>query len=74
MKEAEELGYYNRDHPDDQEQTGKAIEFAYWVILAEWDLFEVAGKIWGGYKTGNGEFTIGTPEEIKSKLPLAHKL
>ena len=74
MKEAEELGYYNRDHPDDQEQTGKAIEFAYWVILAEWDLFEVAGKIGGGYKTGNGEFTIGTPEEIKSKLPLAHKL
>ena len=74
MKEAEELGYYNRDHPDDQEQTGKAIEFAYWVILAEWNLFEVAGKIWGGYETGNSEFTIGTSEEIKSKLPLAHKL
>ena len=74
MKEAEELGYYNRDHPDDQEQTGKAIEFAYWVILAEWNLFGVAGKIWGGYETGNSEFTIGTSEEIKSKLPLAHKL
>ena len=66
MKEAEELGYYNRDHPDDQEQTGKAIEFAYWVILAEWNLFGVAGKIWGGYETGNSEFTIGTSEEIKS--------
>jgi hypothetical protein len=74
MKEAEELGYYNRDHPDDQEREGKAIEFAYWVILAQWNLFEVAGKIGGGYKTGNSEFTIGTSEETRSNLPLAHKL
>ena len=74
MKEAEELGYYNRDHPDDQESEGKANEFAYWVILAQWNLFEVAGKIGGGYKTGNSEFTIGTSEEIRSNLPLAQKL
>ena len=24
--------------------------------------------------TGNGEFTIGTPSEIESQLPLGHKL
>ena len=24
--------------------------------------------------TGNGEFTIGTPSEIQTQLPLGHKL
>ena len=48
-------------------------EYAYWLILAEWDYYEVAGKKDNGM-TGNGEFTLGTSSEIKSQLPLGHKL
>ena len=48
-------------------------EYAYWLILAEWDLYETTGKKDNGM-TGNGEFTIGTPSEVQSQLPLGHKL
>ena len=48
-------------------------EYAYWLILAEWDYYVVTGKKESGM-TGNGEFTIGTPSEIESQLPLGHKL
>ena len=48
-------------------------EYAYWLILAEWDYYVTAGKKENGI-TGNGEFTIGTPLEIESQLPLGHKL
>lgn len=48
-------------------------EYAYWLILAEWDYYVVTGKKESGM-TGNGEFTIGTPSEIESQLPLGHQL
>ena len=48
-------------------------EYAYWLILAEWDYYVVAGKKEDGI-SGNGEFTIGTPEEISETLPLGHEL
>lgn len=48
-------------------------EYAYWLILAEWDYYSVTGKKEGG-STGNEEFTVGTPSEIQSLLPLGHKL
>tara|TARA_Y100001960_G_C14236618_1_gene616306 strand:- start:22 stop:645 length:624 start_codon:yes stop_codon:yes gene_type:complete len=49
-------------------------EYAYWLILAEWDYFGVAGKVESGYGTGNAEFSVGTPAEISSKNPLGHQL
>lgn len=48
-------------------------EYAYWLILAEWDYFVTAGKKMNGI-SGNEEFTIGTSSEIASVLPLGHKL
>ena len=48
-------------------------EYAYWLILAEWDYYEITGKKENGI-TGNEEFKIGTPSEIKTQLPLGHKL
>jgi hypothetical protein len=48
-------------------------EYAYWLILAEWDYYVVAGKKEDGI-SGNGEFTIGTPAEILETLPLGHEL
>ena len=48
-------------------------EYAYWLILAEWNYFEIAGKKENGI-SGNEEFKIGTSTEIESQLPLGHKL
>jgi hypothetical protein len=48
-------------------------EYAYWLILAEWNYFIMAGKKMEGI-SGNEEFTIGTSSEIASQLPLGHKL
>lgn len=48
-------------------------EYAYWLILAEWDYYVITGKKANGI-TGNEEFKIGTPSEIKTQLPLGHKL
>jgi len=48
-------------------------EYAYWLILSEWNYYVVAGKKGDGM-TGNEEFTIGTSIEIESQLPLGHKL
>ena len=49
-----------------------ATEFIYWLILAEWDYFETAGKNEDG-GTGNSEFTLASPAEIESNLPLGHQ-
>ena len=64
------------DRRSDSEGYGKVIttEFAYWLILAEWDYFEFADAVQEGYSTGNEEFTLGTSAEIQDNLPLAHKL
>ena len=48
-------------------------EYAYWLILAEWDYYVTAGKKEEEI-SGNGEFTIGTPGEIYETLPLGHEL
>ena len=50
-----------------------AQEYAYWLILAEWDYYVTAGKRQQGM-TGNEEFILGTPSEIAAQLPLGHAL
>ena len=50
-----------------------AQEYAYWLILAEWDYYVTAGRRQEGM-TGNEEFTLGTPLEIAFQLPLGHAL
>ena len=78
MHESIEKGVYDISSYDDlknDEAYHRIItqEYAYWLILAEWDYYETAGKKESGM-TGNGEFTIGTPSEIQTQLPLGHKL
>lgn len=73
MQQAIDLGYYNTEDygpPSNDLNKILAVEFAWWVILAEWDLFEVAGKD----SSSNKEFTLRTSSDIAQKLPLAHKL
>jgi len=78
MKEAADKGIYDISSYDNlkgDEAYNRIItqEYAYWLILAEWDYYVVTAKKESGM-TGNGEFTIGTPSEVQSKLPLGHKL
>ena len=78
MNEAVNKGIYDISSYDDlknDEAYHRIItqEYAYWLILAEWDYYETAGKKESGM-TANGEFTIGTPSEIQAQLPLGHKL
>jgi hypothetical protein len=49
-------------------------EYAYWLILAEWDYFAVTGAVQDGYGSGNEEFKLGTPDAIMTRNPLGHKL
>lgn len=49
-------------------------EYAYWLILAEWDYFVETGNIQGGYGSGNEEFKLGKPSEIIARNPLGHQL
>lgn len=78
MKEAADKGIYDISSYDNlkgDESYNRIItqEYAYWLILAEWDYYVVAGKKESGM-TGNGEFTIGTPSEVANTLPLGHRL
>jgi|TARA_B100001094_G_C18143431_1_gene779235 hypothetical protein len=68
-----DISSYDNIKNDDAYERILAQEYAYWLILAEWDYYETTGKKENGM-TGNGEFTLGTPPEIKSQLPLGHKL
>lgn len=68
-----DVSSYNNLKNDDAYNRIITQEYAYWLILAEWDLYVTTGKKDNGI-TGNGEFTIGTPSEIQSQLPLGHKL
>ena len=68
-----DISSYNNLKSDDAYQRIITQEYAYWLILAEWDLYVATGKKDNGM-TGNGEFTIGTPSEIQSRLPIGHKL
>tara|TARA_B100000768_G_scaffold181922_1_gene207423 strand:+ start:1472 stop:2254 length:783 start_codon:yes stop_codon:yes gene_type:complete len=78
MKEASDKGIYDLSSYDNlkgDEAYNRIItqEYAYWLILAEWNYYVVTGKKEAGM-TGNGEFTLGTPLEIQSNLPLGHNL
>ena len=68
-----DISSYDNLKNDDIYQQIITQEYAYWLILAEWDYYVTAGKKENGI-TGNEEFTIGTPSEVKSQLPLGHKL
>jgi hypothetical protein len=74
MQEAVEKGHYNISSYSDllnRDRKGYAKvtsqEFAYWLILAEWDYFYLV-------KGQNDEFNLHTSSQIASELPLAHKL
>jgi len=79
MHEAIDKGIYDvssyDDLKDDNDLYNKITtqEYAYWLILAEWDYFGITDKSMDGM-SGNEEFIIGTPEEIDAQLPLGHQL
>lgn len=79
MQEAVDKGIYDisdySDLKNDKDAYNKILtqEYAYWLILAEWDYFITARKKMEGI-SGNEEFTIGTSNEVALKLPLGHKL
>lgn len=78
MRESIDKGIYDissYDNLKNDQEYNKIItqEYAYWLILAEWDYYSTAGKKDSGI-TGNEEFNIGTPAEIEIQLPLGHKL
>ena len=78
MQEAIDAGVYDissySDYIDEEfYRQIVAQEYAYWLILAEWDYYVTAGKQQEGM-TGNEEFTLGTPSEILTQLPLGHAL
>ena len=70
-----DISSYEEIKKEDIEMYYKVItqEYAYWLILAEWDYYITAGKKREDI-SGNEEFIIGTPTEIESQLPLGHKL
>ena len=72
-KNVYDISSYDELKNDDAYERIITQEYAYWLILAEWDYYVTSGKKDNGM-TGNGEFTLGTPSEIKSQLPLGHKL
>jgi hypothetical protein len=80
MQETIDAGDYDitgyADIIDDLENYRRVLtqEYAYWLILAEWDDFVVAGKGEDGYGTGNSEFKLGKPSEIIARNPLGHQL
>ncbi len=77
MEQAIEGGYYDVSSYEsiklrgDDEGYAKAIviEFSYWLILAEWEYFDITDKA-----NNNTEFTLRTASDIANKLPLAHEL
>ena len=77
MEQAIEGGYYDVSSYEsiklrgDDEGYAKVtvIEFSYWLILAEWEYFEITDNA-----NNNTEFTLRTASDIASKLPLAHEL
>ena len=79
MQEAIDKDIYNISSYDeiknDKDIYNKILtqEYAYWLVLAEWDYFTIAGKKMDGI-SGNDEFSIGTSSEIATELPLGHKL
>ena len=80
MQEAIDAGNYNITSyaalQGDAEAYRRVLtqEYAYWLILAEWDYFVTAGNVEEGYGNGNSEFKLGKPSEVITNNPLGHKL
>ena len=80
MQEAIDKGVYDISSYDeikgDREGYNSVItqEYAYWLILAEWNYFDVSGNRDSENITGNSEFSLGTSDEIRDQLPIGHKL
>jgi hypothetical protein len=76
MQQAVDRGFYDissyDELLDDQEGHQKVTvqEFAYWLILAEWDYYDITDKA----GSDNTEFTLRTANDIAVNLPLAHQL
>ena len=74
VQEAIDSGHYDVDSydglRDDPEAYYRVIsqEYAYWMIMAEWDYFDVIGM------EPNEEWDISTPSEMQEELPLGHAL
>ena len=75
MYEAIEKGHYNITGYEeiknlDPEGFNRVIatEFAYWMILASWDMFETAGM------EANDEWNIDSSEELRKNLPISYDL
>jgi len=73
MQEAIDAGHYDVSGYDNLKSDEEyhrilAQEFAYWMIMAEWDYFGVIGM------TANEEWDITTPAEMAKELPLGHEL
>jgi len=81
MREAIQKGHYDissyesilDDSNEDEEKYDVhkriiAQEFAYWLIMAEWDNFPVIGL------SSNEEWNITNPQDVESKLSLGHEL
>ena len=75
MQQAIDGGYYNissyADLLSEPEGHMKTVvtEFAYWLVLAEWDYVDFVGKA-----INNEEFTLRTASDIANHLPLGHQL
>ncbi|MAD59419.1 MAG: hypothetical protein CMB81_03705 [Flammeovirgaceae bacterium] len=79
MQEAIDKGIYDVSSYDDMKGDKEGYnhvttqEYAYWLVLAEWNYFEPTGNKKQGL-SGNDEFKLGLPEEIASELPIGHQL
>ena len=79
MQEAIDKGVYDVSSYDEMKGDREGYnhittqEYAYWLVLAEWDYFVITENK-DNNMSGNGEFTLGKPNEIKEQLPLGHQL
>ena len=77
MYEAIDKGHYDVSSyaimKDDEEAYNQTLaqEFAYWLIMAEWDYFDVIGK---SYRDIQDEWNITGSSGVKLNLPLGHDL
>ena len=76
MQQAIDGGYYDissyasvLDRDPEGHMFTIATEFSFWLVLAEWEYFELTDK-----SNNNTEFTLRTASDIADKLPLAHQL
>ena len=76
MQQAIDGGYYDissyasvLDRDPEGHMFTIATEFSFWLVLAEWEFFELTDK-----SNNNTEFTLRTASDIVDKLPLAHQL